>query len=200
MRKQLLATVGFAVLLGACAADPGSPQAILEAEQEIAEYKQEIVADQVDDIPDWFIDPPVADMAVYAVGSARSTNLDMALTKATLSAKRQLADRLSGELTEKIREFASEIGEGDNLEVIEELERATANVVRKTAVHGYRVADKEIQPALGGRFQVYILLEYGSEEINKVLKRKLQDERTKTKNKRKKELFEQLEKELDREA
>lgn len=198
MRNQLLATVALTVLLGACAADPGSPEARMEAYEESQEAKMEAVEEAVDNLPDWFVEPPQSNDAVYSVGSGKSNSLDMAMTKATLSAKRHLADRVAGVLTEKIREFATEIGSVDNPVTIEELERATANIIHKVPVYGYRISKKEIQPVLGGMYQVYVLLEYGDVEINKVLKRQLERERNATVDQRKKQLYEDLEKELDR--
>lgn len=200
MKTRLFGTVALtALLLMGCAADPGSPEARFKAAQEAKMAARGDMQEQVREMPDWFTAPPLSDHAVFSVGSGRSPSLDMALTKATLSAKRQLADRIAGELTEKIREFATEMGTTDDPVVIEELERATANIVRKVAVHGYRVSKKEVQ-VVGASFQAYILLEYGDEDINKVLKRKLQQERNATRDKRKKELFESLEKELEKEV
>lgn len=200
MRNQLLATVALTVLLGACAADPGSPEARMEAAQEAKVAQIEARQDMVDSIPDWYITPPVSDLAVFSVGSGKSDSLPMAMTKATLTAKRMLADRIAGELTEKIREFATEMGTTQNPVTVDELERATANVIQKTAVSGYRMSKKEVQATYDGYIQVYVLLEYGDEEVNKVLKRNLQKERNKTINKRKQELFKELEKQLDRSA
>jgi len=187
------------VLLSACASDPSTPEGRYEAYLEQQEQKHEQVEDQLDELPDWYMKPPTSDHAVYSVGSGRSTSLDMAVTKATLTAKRYLADRIAGELTEKIREFSTEIGNADSPVVMQELERATANVIRRVPVHGYRITEKVIQ-AQEGNFQVYVLLEYGDEQINRVLQRSLERERLRTKDKRKKELYQQLERELERGA
>lgn len=195
MKTKLLASVALVGLLAACAADPGSPEARYELYMKQQEAKTEALQDRVAEIPDWFIDIPQSDHAVYSVGSGRSPSLDMALTKAALSAKRQLADRIAGELSEIIREFATEMGTADDPVVIEELERATQNFVKRVPVHGYRVANKSVQVDRGA-YVAYILLEYGDEEINKVLRRQLERERNATKNERKKELYDKLDKSL----
>ena len=188
-----------ALLLTACASDPGSPEARYELYKERQEAKADAARDVVDNIPDWFIDPPQSDYAVYTVGSGVSPSMDMALTKASLSAKRQLADRTAGELSEVIREFATEVGSTDDPSVFEEMERATKNVIRNTPVYGYRITEKEISVSPNGSFVAYVLLEYGDEEINKVLKRVLESQRMAEKDERKKELYDQLEKEVDTE-
>jgi len=197
MKTRLLASVALVGLLAACAADPGSPESRYELYQKQQEAKQEALEDRVADIPDWFIDVPQSDHAVFSVGSGRSPSLDMALTKATLSAKRQLADRIAGELSEIIREFATEMGSVDNPVVMEELERATQNFVKRVPVHGYRVSNKSIQVDRGS-YVAYILLEYGDEEINKVLRRQLERERNATKNENKKKLYDKLDEQLDK--
>jgi len=196
MNTKLLSAVAGVMFLAGCAADPGSPEARYQAYLDAQEAKQEAIQEQVDNIPDWFIDPPQSNIAVYTVGSGASKSLDMSLTKATLSAKRQLADRMAGELSEVIREFATEIGSSDDPTVFEEMERATKNVVRNTAVYGYRIANKEIVAKSGGVYQTYILLEYGDEEINKVLKRVIQQQQLAERDKRKASLYKELEKQV----
>jgi len=198
IKTSLLSAVAGVMLLAGCASDPGSPEARYEAYLEAQEAKQDALEDQIANVPDWFIEPPQSNVAVYTVGSGTSKSLDMSLTKATLSAKRQLADRMAGELSEVIREFATEIGSTDDPTVFEEMERATKNVVRNTPVYGYRIANKEIQAKPGGSYQTYILLEYGDEEINKVLKRVLEQQRFAERDKRKAELYEELEAEVAR--
>lgn len=178
-----------------CSAPAGSPESRYEKYLKQQKMKNADVKEQISELPDWFIKPPASDYAVYTVGSGRAGSLDMALTKATISAKRQLADRMAGELTEKIREFATEMGSVDNAITVEEMERVTANIINKIPVHGYQIAKKEVQ-AFRGSYQAYILLEYGDEEINKVLHNQLQRERNAAKDKVKRELFEQLEKQL----
>jgi len=192
MKTKLLATVALAVLVSACAPKPGSPEARLEALQQAQEAKVESTDTQIANIPDWFIEPPVNDHAVYAVGSGGSTSLDMSLTKATLSAKRGLADRINGELSEKIKEFATEVGNVNDPVTVEEVERATVNIINGTAVYGYAVANKSIQN-VNGRFYSYILLEYADAEINKVLRLQLERERNATVDARKIQIFSELE-------
>ena len=195
-KLKVLAALTGVVLLSACAADPGSPEARYKAYQEAQEAKQEALKESVDNLPDWFVEPPQSNLAVYTVGFGSSTSLDMALTKATMSAKRGLADRTAGELSEVIREFATNVGSTNDPTVFEELERATKNVIRKTPVYGYRVSKKQINVGFGGVYQAYILLEYGDEEINKVLKRVLASQQLVERDSRKKAIYKLLEKEV----
>jgi len=114
-----------------------------------------------------------------------------------LTAKRKLADRVNGRLTEKIREFSTEAGLDDDAQVMQDFERVTANVIRNTPVYGYNRKEMEVQQ-VQHRFRVYVLLEYPDAEINEVMKNILKNKQLKMKDATKEKLFKELDKELEK--
>jgi hypothetical protein len=198
-----LSLVGFIATVfvaTACSSpDPGSPESRYERIQEKREAQAEQVEKQIGSLPDWYLELPRSDHAIYSAGTGVSTDLDMAVTKATLNGKRKLADRIRGELTEKVREYATEIGLDEDAQVMQDMDRVTANIIRKVPVYGYNQKDLKVQVE-GHRYRVYILLEYPDAEINDVMQNRFKEMMLRRKAESKNEMFKELEKELDKEV
>jgi hypothetical protein len=112
---------------------------------------------------------PDEDEAFYSAGTAVSRDMQLAIDKATLAAKRNLADRIGGELSSQIKEFVIESGGMYESDVITlDVERVTKNVMARINVAGYVPSKMEVYP-LGTMYRVYTLIEYPIGRANDIL-------------------------------
>ena len=118
----------FVATFGCQTTNPGSPEAVAKAAEEAEEIKVEAAEAVVSDIPDWCLNLPISENALYACGSGDSSNLNMSRTRATLDAKRQLADMIDSEISSRMEDFLSSIGTGANEQIQQQSEIVTKNV------------------------------------------------------------------------
>ncbi len=196
--KKALLVLGTITLtasfLGACATPkPGTP----EAEMAKQEARVEATEEAVDELPDWFLNPPSDEGSVYAAGTATSTDLQLAVDKGILNAKRTLADRINGLMSSKMKEFVSETGSGDDTEVISEVERVTTNLITEVNVAGYKRVESKII-SQGKQYRSYVLLQYPSGAANKILVDQVKKNRVLDSKLRASKAFQDLEDEIKR--
>ena len=169
-----IATVG---VLGACSnkdlSVDGSPydNCVKELYYDVDSCKalKEVVEKNADSVPDWMLNLPAEDEAFYSAGTAVSRDMQLAIDKANLAAKRTLADRIGGELSTQLKEFVIESGdmyEGDIIAL--DVERTTKNIMARINVAGYKPSKLEVYP-LGTMYRVYALLEYPIGGANDIL-------------------------------
>lgn len=152
-------------LLASCATPkPGTP----EAEMAKEEARVEAMEETLSDLPSWYLNVPQDDNKVYAVGTATSRDLQLALDKSILNAKRSLADRINGVLSSKMKSFVSEVGSGEDTEVISEVERVTTSLITEVNVAGYIQKDAKLM-SKGGEYRSFVLLEYPLGSANRIL-------------------------------
>ncbi len=169
MNRSLVIVCGLGIGVGACAApDPGTPEWAAYQNQKKQETRVEAAKTSVEDLPSWYLSPPSDEVAVYAPGTAASSDLQLAVDKATLAAKRSLADRLNSRLSAKMKEFVSESGSGDDAKVLTESEHATTNVIAEVNLAGYEISDKKILPT-GAQYRAYVLVQYPLGGANRLL-------------------------------
>ena len=157
-------------MLSACVTSPkpGSPEAAIKIAQEVKEEKEEAVEQIVSDIPDWCLNIPSSNSALYACGSGNSSNLNMSRTRANLDAKRQLADMIDSEISSRMEDFLSSVGTGSNEQIKQQSEIITKNVTIEAKLAGYKQVQAEAQN-IGSKYQIYVLLEYPIGQANQAL-------------------------------
>ncbi|NQU58233.1 MAG: hypothetical protein HQ513_13435 [Rhodospirillales bacterium] len=171
--KKAFATFGLVVLsagfISGCASPkPGTPEAVYEQEQKIEEARVEATEETVDEMPGWFLNLPKEEHSVFAAGTATSPDLQLAMDKGTLNAKRTLADRINGLLSSKMKEFLTETGQGEDTSVLTEVERVTTNLITEVNVAGYSQEDAKVLPQ-GNKYRAYVLLRYPVGKANTIL-------------------------------
>jgi hypothetical protein len=169
MKRLALLSMSAAIGLAACSSpEPGSPAFNAELAQKKYEARTDMVQNVTSDLPDWFLKPPADANAVYAAGTATSSDLQMAIDKAVLGAKRSLADRVNSHLSAKMKEFMSETGAAEDAQVMEESQQVTENLVTEVNLAGYTVYKEKIVPA-NTQYRAYVLLQYPLGEANRLL-------------------------------
>ena len=128
-------------------------------------------------VPQWYIDAKVedgiifnrdADLYVYGVGQGASPDLQLAIEKAMMIAKAELADKLHGEMNKRTDLYITEIGKENNKQVASKIEKTIVNVVKKTKIQGYEMWEKAVYETPDGQYRVYVGLKMGVGDANKL--------------------------------
>ena len=128
-------------------------------------------------VPQWYIDAKVdkgliinrdANLYVYGVGQGSSPDLQLAIEKAMMIAKAELADKLHGEMNKRTELYITEIGSEGSKEVASKIEEVIVNVVKKTKIQGYEMWEKAVYETPNGQYRVYVGLKMGVGEANKL--------------------------------
>ena len=128
-------------------------------------------------VPQWYIDAKVdkgliinrdANLYVYRVGQGSSPDLQLAIEKAMMIAKAELADKLHGEMNKRTDLYITEIGSEGNKEVASKIEEVIVNVVKKTKIQGYEMWEKAVYETPNQEYRVYIGLKMGVGDANKL--------------------------------
>ena len=128
-------------------------------------------------VPQWYIDAKVedgiifnrdADLYVYGVGQGASPDLQLAIEKAMMIAKAELADKLHGEMNKKTELYITEIGKEGNKEVASKIEEVIVNIVKQTKIQGYEMWEKAVYETPNGQYRVYVGLKMGVGDANKL--------------------------------
>ena len=128
-------------------------------------------------VPQWYVDAKIdkgfifnkdADKFVYAVGQGNSPDLQLAIEKAMMIAKAELADKLRGQMNKRTDLYITEIGSEGNKKVVSKIEQTIVNVVKATMIQGYESWEKDVYETPNGEYRVYIGLKMGVGDSNKL--------------------------------
>ena len=115
--------------------------------------------------PSWYTEKNT-DGALYAVASEYSKDMQFAVDKATLSAKRNLASNFSSHVSAMMKDYATEVGEDSS--VMREIDRTTKLIVNKVNLIGIQKTNFKIQHEKEG-YRAWIQLRYSVDDTNKLL-------------------------------
>jgi hypothetical protein len=128
-------------------------------------------------VPQWYIDANIdkgliknrdADKYIYAVGQGTSPDLQLAVEKAVIVAKANLADQLEGEMNKRTELYITEVGQEGSKEIASKVESTIVNVIQKIKVQGYEEWNKDVYETPNGEYRVYIGLKMGVGNANKL--------------------------------
>ena len=126
-------------------------------------------------VPQWYIDAKIdkgfvfnrdADLFIYSVGQGASPDLQLAIEKAMMIAKAELADKLRGQMNKRTDLYITEVGQEGNKQVVSKVEEVIVNVVRATMIQGYESWEKAVYETPDGEYRVYIGLKMGVGDAN----------------------------------
>ena len=128
-------------------------------------------------VPQWYVDAQVekgliknrdADKYIYAFGQGTSPDLQLAVEKAIMVAKANLADQLQGEMNKRTELYVTEVGQEGNKDVASKIESTIVNVIQKIKVQGYEEWNKDVYETPSGEYRVYIGLKMGIGKSNRL--------------------------------
>ena len=191
--KLISSAVAIAIGLSACQTNKesimGRPEVV---------YKYSTVNQQIEKIPEWYLQIPSADDTIYSSGSAKAPDLQLAVDIAIMNAKTTLADRINGKLDSMTKSFVAKIGSNDlDTSVLTEIEKTSKNVIASVDVAGY-VVDKSDITQEGTQYRAYVLLAYNSEEATKIMMNRMKRDRMIYSRIRSTEAWKELENEVNK--
>ena len=191
--KLISSAVAIAIGLSACQTNKES----ITANPQIV-YQTNTVSQQIEQIPEWYLNIPSADDTIYSSGSARAPDLQLAVDIAIMNAKTTLADRINGKLDSMTKSFVAKIGATDlDTSVLNEIEKTSKNVIASVDVAGY-VVDKSDITQEGAQYRAYVLLAYNSEEATKIMMNRMKRDRMIYSRIRSTEAWKELEDEVNK--
>ena len=131
----------------------------------------------LDKVPQWYIDAKIdkgyfknkdADVYIYSVGQGNSPDLQLAIEKAMMIAKAELADKLQGQMNKQTELYVTEIGSEGDKKVVSKIEETIVNVVRGTMIQGYEAWEKAVYETPQGEYRVYVGLKIGVGDANRL--------------------------------
>ena len=191
--KLISSAVAIAIGLSACQTNKES----ITANPQIV-YQTNTVSQQVEQIPEWYLNIPSADDTIYSSGSARAPDLQLAVDIAIMNAKTTLADRINGKLDSMTKSFVAKIGSTDlDTSVLNEIEKTSKNVIASVDVAGY-VVDKSDITQEGTQYRAFVLIAYNSEEATKIMMNRMKRDRMIYSRIRSTEAWKELEDEVNK--
>ena len=191
--KLISSVVAIAIGLGACQTNKES----ITANPQIV-YQTNTVSQQIEQIPEWYLNIPSADDTIYSSGSARAPDLQLAVDIAIMNAKTTLADRINGKLDSMTKSFVAKIGSNDlDTSVLTEIEKTSKNVIASVDVAGY-VVDKSDITQEGTQYRAFVLIAYNSEEATKIMMNRMKRDRMIYSRIRSTEAWKELEEEVNK--
>jgi len=107
-------------------------------------------------------------VCIFGVGTSVSPSLELAIEKAKLIAKAEMADIIAGEMNKKAKIFVTEIGKTNVKTVVTEVETALVNIISNTPVRGYEIFAQEVTRTKNGYYRAWIGLRLPLGEFNKM--------------------------------
>ena len=191
--KLISSVVAIAIGLGACQTNKES----ITANPQIV-YQTNTVNQQIEQIPEWYLNIPSADDTIYSSGSAKAPDLQLAVDIAIMNAKTTLADRINGKLDSMTKSFVAKIGSTDlDTSVLNEIEKTSKNVIASVDVAGY-VVDKSDITQEGTQYRAFVLIAYNNEAATKIMMNRMKRDRMIYSRIRSTEAWKELEEEVNK--
>ena len=169
LNRTHLASAALALALAACSSPkPGTPEFVQKKEDEQQKAAVKAVEQSVAKVPAWVAQPPESPNAWYEIGVESSTDMQMAMDMAVLSAKRTLAFQLGARTSAMMKDYAGQTGTGGDAEVVREIDRVTKSVAAEINLAGFNREKSEII-AEGKNFRAFALLRYPIGDANKIV-------------------------------
>ena len=159
--------VALALTLGACTTT-NNPMYALKSEN----------GDVVTQVPGWFMadytnmkmcgDETHEGMCIFGAGTSVSPDLNLAIEKAKMVAKSEIADMIKGTMNKQSKQFITEVGKTASKSVVTEVESALVNSIEDTPVRGYEVFRQDVTITTDGNYRAYVGLRLPMGKLNKM--------------------------------
>ena len=106
---------------------------------------------------------------VYGVGTATSPDLQLAMEKAKIIAKADIADVLQGEINGKSQTYIEEVGQDSAKTTVTETNNTIINIIKNTKVQGYEQWKVEVSITPNKEYRVWMGLQLPLGEYNKLV-------------------------------
>ena len=105
---------------------------------------------------------------IFGVGTSVSPDLNLAIEKAKMIAKAELADIIKGEMNKESKQFITEIGKSNSKNVVSEVESVLVNIIKDTPVRGYEIFEQDVTLTKNGYYRAWVGLRLPLGKFNKM--------------------------------
>jgi hypothetical protein len=186
MKKVLIVSV--AVLMTACSNFKYNQSVDLSAPKFGSDSKSV-------NVPDWYVASEKEPNAIYGVASEVSTDMQFAVDKAMLSAKRELASNFSSHIDSMMKDYTAQAGNAD-AEVLQEINRTTKLVVNKVNLIGVNRTHFKIMKE-DKQYRAYVKVRYAVDDSNRILLEEIKKNRRLTHKLESSKAFKELDREVN---
>ena len=164
MIKKYIMLILLAVLVSAC------------AKTVKIDHEGQTKSGMLEEVPKWFVEKEGKKgflnkkdkFYLYGVGVSTSPDLQLAMDKATMIAKADLADVMHGEMNKNANVFIQEIGAEGNIVINSKAESTIVNLIKQTKVQGYEQWKIAVSITSDNEYRVYMGLQLPLGELNKL--------------------------------
>ena len=107
-------------------------------------------------------------VCIFGVGTSVSPDLNLAIEKAKMIAKAELADIIKGEMNKESKQFIKELGKTETKTVVTEVESIIVNIITDTPVRGYEIFAQDVTLTKNGYYRTWIGMRLPLGEYNKM--------------------------------
>jgi len=173
MMIRLMTITILGMLLGACANTGLNQTYEIKAEKEKT----------LDVIPAWYVNQikqkeicnlnsieskGTDKLCLFGTGTSVSPDLNLAIEKAKMLAKADIADVIKGEMNKQSKQFITELGKSETKTIVSQVESTLVNVIQNTPVRGYEVFATEVTTTNQGYYRAWVGLKLPLGEYNKM--------------------------------
>ena len=170
---RLMTITILGMLLGACANTGLNQTYEIKAEKEKT----------LDVIPAWYVNQikqkeicnlnsieskGTDKLCLFGTGTSVSPDLNLAIEKAKMLAKADIADVIKGEMNKQSKQFITELGKSETKTVVSQVESTLVNIIQNTPVRGYEVFATEVTSTNQGYYRAWVGLKLPLGEYNKM--------------------------------
>jgi hypothetical protein len=105
---------------------------------------------------------------IFGTATAVSPDLNLAIEKAKMLAKAELADIIKGEMNQKSKQFITELGKTETKTIVSEVESTLINLIKETPVRGYEVFAQDVTLTKNGYYRAWVGLRLPLGKFNKM--------------------------------
>ena len=172
--------------------------AVPDGNDDVSSTKKEIsVKSSLDHTPAWYANPPFTKDELFVSGTGTSADMQIAMDKAILVAKRALAEQIASYISTMTRQIAKEVNvKGKNI-----LNQSLENISKTAAVNvnigGFNKESSKIVQN-GEMYRAFVLISFPKEEAKRALLMQIKNESELNNALRKSKSLNELEASLNR--
>ena len=107
-------------------------------------------------------------LCLFGVATSVSPDLQLAIEKAKMYAKSEIADIVAGEMNKESKQFITELGKTHTKTTVSEVESTLVNVIKNTPVRGYEIWKQDVTLTKEGYYRAWIGMRLPLGEYNKM--------------------------------
>ena len=107
-------------------------------------------------------------LCLFGVATSVSPDLQLAIEKAKMYAKSEIADIVAGEMNKESKQFITELGKTHTKTTVSEVESTLVNIIKNTPVRGYEIWKQDVTLTKNGYYRAWIGLRLPLGEYNKM--------------------------------